>query len=513
MEQLDNLILLKNSFRRRGIIQRISIYSVLFLTISLWYFFGLPENLIFLFYCCLGCYLILLIFFILEYRNHSGEYSSMKIDKNSLYLPKWLNPKKYKIIPLHNIYSIQLRGKDDLGFIIIGIKNGLNLTMINSQFKEEKDISKFIECIRQAIIYYEGSVESINLREKIGRSYVNIVPVSTILIGALLVICFLLQQILPEDSDVVFELLRLGGLNKNLLISGEYFRLTSSLFIHLNYFHLLINIFTLIVFGNLVEHLIGKINLLIIFLISGVFASLLSVLFEQYVVTIGASGGIYGIIGTYILIRIKYRNVLPTIIKAQQGWFLFLIFSISILFPLLSSNTDFVCHLGGLITGFFYAMVLSHLKKNKIDNFCVNNKFANIILVTIITFYMVNFTYSIKYIYNHHDSVAYQKYIIGLFLNETKKISSDQEVNYISYYIANQTQPSIDDLHKVRKKMESIVEKRPENHQCMDTLALIYFKLGLIDKAIITEKQAVFIKPKNEYLIQLEKFENQKITQ
>jgi hypothetical protein len=54
------------------------------------------------------------------------------------------------------------------------------------------------------------------------------------------------------------------------------------------------------------------------------------------------------------------------------------------------------------------------------------------------------------------------------------------------------------------------VEKRPQNHQCMDTLALIYFRLGLLDKAIKLQKQAVTLKNIKGYRVQLKRFEEYK---
>jgi len=72
-----------------------------------------------------------------------------------------------------------------------------------------------------------------------------------------------------------------------------------------------VNIFKLMAFGNLIEHIILKVNLMTIFLLSGVFSSILSIISGQYVVTIGASGGIYGLIGAYIFMPFLALTTLP----------------------------------------------------------------------------------------------------------------------------------------------------------------------------------------------------------
>ena len=511
MEYETNVFLLRNAFQRRGIIQRVSIFSALFILMCLLLIYGLPHRLIYLFYIAASIYLALLVFLFWKYKAYSYEFSIMKIENQILYLPRSLNPNKYKTISLKNVYSVQLRGNDDCGFIMLGIKNGLNKTLITSQFKEKKDISKFIEYIRQMIIFNEGGEEKLNIREKLGESYVSITPICSITISIILLIFFLLQQIMINNSNIMFELLRLGGLNKCLLLSGEYFRVTNTVFLHLNFLHLIINIFTLIIFGSLIEHIIGKVNIAVIFLISGIFGSLLSAIFEQYVVTIGASGAIYGIIGAYLFIRIKYRNVLPTIIKAQQGWFLFLIFSLSIGFSLISSSSDFFCHFGGLIAGFFYTMILSYVSKNKINSFYLGNKIINIVLIITIIFYIINLVYGSKFLFSYNSPKAYESYIIESFLDKNGGISSDQEINFISYYIANKQEPEINKLQKAKTMMETVVDRRPNNHQCKDTLALIYFKLGLFDEAILLQKQAILEYKSQEYITKLEKYKKNKI--
>ncbi|MFC1840818.1 rhomboid family intramembrane serine protease [Thermodesulfobacteriota bacterium] len=379
--------------------------------------------------------------------------------------------------------------------------------LITSQFEVTEHISKFINLIRKTIAYYEGETVKLDIREKLGKSYENIIPICSISICALLIIFYFFQLVLIENSNLVLELLRLGGLNKFLLINGEYFRITSSLFLHLNSFHLIVNLFTLMIFGNLIEHIILKVNLITLFLISGVLSSFLSIISGQYVVTIGASGGIYGIIGAYLFIRIKYRDLLPSFIQLQQGWILFVIFSINMLYPLIDSNIDFFCHLGGLVTGFAYMVIISHFQNHKIHTLGDKNIITNSLFLIITLFYMFNFLSFGNFIFVNQDYRDYQNRFIRSVLHEDIAIPSDQIINFVAYYIANQEKASTDDLHNVKSKMELIAEKRPGNHQCKDTLALIYFRLGLLDKAIELQKQAISLKKNKEYIIQLKKFE------
>lgn len=386
----------------------------------------------------------------------------------------------------------------------------MNRMLITSQFAVPEEIPQFVNLIRKSIAGHEGGTEKLDAREKIGRSYENVIPAGSICISVLLILFYILQQELIDSTDPAFALLRAGGLNRHSVLTGEYFRLTGSLFLHLNAFHLLVNIFTLMVFGNLIEHIILKANLVTIFLLSGLFSSLLSIISGQYVVTIGASGGVYGIIGAYIFIRIKYRDTLPSFVRLQQGWILFFIFFINMLYSLFDSNIDFFCHFGGLVTGFLYITLLSHYKNHRISTLGEINRITKSLLLIMSLFYLYNFISLNHFIQAYKTTEDYRDYFIQSVLSEDSAGPSDQVINFVSYDIAKQDNSSIEMLKKVRAKMEFIVKKRPENHQCIDTLALIYFRLGLLNRAIELQKRAVSLDKNKGYKLQLKRFEKYK---
>ncbi len=89
-----------------------------------------------------------------------------------------------------------------------------------------------------------------------------------------------------------------------LLNSDSYsqiWRFFTAIFLHGNFIHLIYNIFALALFGSVLEKLIGSRRFLFAFFITGILANLISVNF--YDNSLGASGAIFGIIGTLILIR------------------------------------------------------------------------------------------------------------------------------------------------------------------------------------------------------------------
>lgn len=126
-------------------------------------------------------------------------------------------------------------------------------------------------------------------------------PAITLILFALCVgiFCYLAQWMSYEEVDQS-ALIHLGANVASLTLSGESWRLLSSVFLHSSVSHLLMNMFALLVVGGVVERILGKWRLLIIWLFSGVFGGLISACYalresEQIVISVGASGAIMGI--------------------------------------------------------------------------------------------------------------------------------------------------------------------------------------------------------------------------
>ena len=111
-------------------------------------------------------------------------------------------------------------------------------------------------------------------------------------ITILCLLVFIVQLIIPRLTDLF------------ILDSRAYheiWRFLTSIFLHASVAHLLYNAFALVLFGSILELMIGGKRFLAVFFISGILANLVAVNF--YSSSLGASGAIYGIIGALILIR------------------------------------------------------------------------------------------------------------------------------------------------------------------------------------------------------------------
>lgn len=139
---------------------------------------------------------------------------------------------------------------------------------------------------------------------------------------------------------------------------GEYYRIITSMFLHYDLGHLFNNMLVLFFVGDNLERAAGKWRFLVIYFSSGIIAGITSIsynmIIEENVVSVGASGAIFGVVGAMIYIIIVNRGRLEGISSHQL--ILFAIFSLYS--GIVSVNIDNAAHIGGFLAGIIVAMIL-----------------------------------------------------------------------------------------------------------------------------------------------------------
>lgn len=201
---------------------------------------------------------------------------------------------------------------------------------------------------------------------------------------ALLISNFVLFAVMILSGANIFSvdpntLYNFGGLvNSSTMRSiGELYRLVTSMFLHAGVVHLLFNMYALYIIGPQLESFFGKAKYLAIYLGSGIIGGLLSMLFlGNNVVTVGASGAIFGLLGALLYFGYHYRVYLGTVIKSQIIPLLIFNFLLGIMLP----EIDIVDHLGGLFGGYLVAKLVGvKYKSTTMDK--VNGAIMTTILV------------------------------------------------------------------------------------------------------------------------------------
>jgi len=125
------------------------------------------------------------------------------------------------------------------------------------------------------------------------------------------IICFLVFSLaLPGEYIIT-----LVQINWKILNEYEIWRLFTPIFLHSDLLHLFSNMFALLVFGTTIETdpKISKLEYVLIYFISGLIGNVASLfLLPSSVISLGASGAIFGLIGVVlIMVAIENRSLLP----------------------------------------------------------------------------------------------------------------------------------------------------------------------------------------------------------
>ena len=186
-------------------------------------------------------------------------------------------------------------------------------------------------------------------------------PVITYLLIAINVIVFLLMYILGNGSTNIETLVKFGANNSALVADyHEYYRLFTSIFLHIGFIHLACNMYALYVIGPQIESFYGKIKFLIIYLVGGVIGSLFQNIFELNTIGAGASGAIFALFGALLYFGYHYRVYLGTVIRTQ----ILPIIVLNLLIGFTSSGISNAAHIGGLLGGIVLSYALGVPKKS-----------------------------------------------------------------------------------------------------------------------------------------------------
>lgn len=144
-----------------------------------------------------------------------------------------------------------------------------------------------------------------------------------------------------------------------LTLSGQFWRVVTSLFIHANFSHLGWNMLFLWGFGRYLDRLFTRIQTLAIYLLTGVASSIFSLSWHPLAISAGSSGAIYGQAGVLIALLCFARfNFSRRDIRNLLLW-IFFSMPIGLLWGHVSKDADYAGHIGGILCGFGIGVLLA----------------------------------------------------------------------------------------------------------------------------------------------------------
>ncbi|KAF3584400.1 hypothetical protein F2Q69_00026492, partial [Brassica cretica] len=149
---------------------------------------------------------------------------------------------------------------------------------------------------------------------------------------------------------------KMGALDRSKVVNGdEKWRLVTSMWLHAGVIHLIVNMFNVVLIGFRLEQQFGFIRVGLIYLIAGLGGSILSALFLQNNISVGASGALLGLLGAMLSELLTNWTIYAN--KLAALFTVLFIVAIDLAIGLLPWVDNFA-HIGGFLTGFLLGFVL-----------------------------------------------------------------------------------------------------------------------------------------------------------
>lgn len=197
-------------------------------------------------------------------------------------------------------------------------------------------------------------------RQVLGGSSSSQTPVVTYTLIAITAFVYLLQWLPGIEITNAFAYAPHFSYGEYTVVGGSYepWRMLTSVFTHSTsfIFHILLNMYTLWIFGQLLERMLGRARFLILYLASGLAGSLGVMFWASHMTyVVGASGAIFGLLGAFLVIQRK--------IGGETTQLLVLVAINLVIGFLPGMSISWQAHLGGLLGGALLGLIFVQTRK------------------------------------------------------------------------------------------------------------------------------------------------------
>ncbi|EXC10672.1 Inactive rhomboid protein 1 [Morus notabilis] len=134
----------------------------------------------------------------------------------------------------------------------------------------------------------------------------------------------------------------------------QAWRLISCIWLHAGVFHLLANMLSLLFIGIRLEQEFGFVRISLLYVLSGFGGSLLSALFIQSGISVGASGALFGLLGSMLSELITNWTIYANKLAALITLIVIIVLNLAVgVLP----HVDNFAHIGGFVSGFLLGFV------------------------------------------------------------------------------------------------------------------------------------------------------------
>ena len=267
-------------------------------------------------------------------------------------------------------------------------------------------------------------------------------------------------HIINSDTQI---LLNWGANFKPLTLDGEYWRLFTSFFLHIGIIHLLFNMYALFYIGSILEPLIGRKHFTIAFLLTGLLGSVVSLWWNDLVVSAGASGAIFGLYGVYIAL-ITTNLVTKQVRKKLLGSMAFFV-GFNLLYGM-QAGIDNAAHIGGLLSGTILGFTFYPFLAKPYNNSRNDIIFYGVVslLLALSYFTVTNSDNGIKYYdqimskFGEYEEKAMAVYELPENSTDEFFLEKIEKDGLPNWFLAQETLTAIDSLENLPKVLKERVD-------------------------------------------------------
>ena len=172
-------------------------------------------------------------------------------------------------------------------------------------------------------------------------------------------VAMMLAGVAMLDNPAWQDLVHWGANFGPLTISGQWWRLLTCVFLHAGLLHIGFNMWCLWDLGRLAESVYGHWTFALVYLICGLGASLTSLIWNPVVLSVGASGAIFGIAGALVASFYLGEFSLPRAALSGTLHSVVVFVGYNLFFGAVMAGTDNAAHVGGLLMGLLLGALIA----------------------------------------------------------------------------------------------------------------------------------------------------------
>ncbi|WP_188453656.1 rhomboid family protein [Virgibacillus oceani] len=446
-----------------------------------------------------------------DWKNHLKKDIALVFQKTKA-MTRYLQGKN---IEIHNVYISSHAPVDDWESLkkpmLLNEKNPIKMGVYYLEEKEAEnerarlfksldipiinDTENFTDTEKEKQINNskEKLMNALNLKQKEAETVFSFgKPFLTYLLLFINIALFIMLETKAGGSQSTENLINFGAKYNPAIIDGEWWRIITSMFLHIGLIHLFMNMLAVYYLGITAERIYGSWRFLVIYLLAGIGGGLASFAFT-FNVSAGASGALFGLFGALLYFGLLYKRIF----SQTMGKGLLILIAINIVFGFSFPQIDNGAHIGGLITGFAASAIVGLPKKRRV----ATQLGAFILYVLIIgglsLFGVQNNINSANYQLIKIDEMLQQENYEEIINSATKGLEHPGELEGRLLFQRSYAYIELGKAELATKDLERVVklEDMPEAYY---NLAILYSERGDEQLAAEAAEKAYELKPNDE---------------